>query len=89
MYDIILVSVPYSSITAPPLGISVLGGVLNYHGYKSKCLDLSMMLYKECEKNDKNFESVQLSLVTPSEKTDPFVEKFLQDKVKEILEYKK
>ena len=88
MYDIILVSVPYSSITTPPLGISVLGGVLNYHGYKSKCLDLSMMLYKECEKNDKNFESVQLSLVTPSEKTDPFVEEFLQEKVKEILEYK-
>ena len=88
MYDIILVSVPYSNITVPPLGISVLSGVLNYHGYKSKCIDLSMELHKQCHVNNRVFESVQLALVTPEGDIDPFVDDFLQNQVKEILKLK-
>lgn len=88
MYDIILVSVPYSNIATPPLGISVLSGVLNYHGYKSKCIDLSMNLYKACFKNNKNFDSVQSALVTPESDIDPFVNDFFQQQVKEIISLK-
>jgi radical SAM superfamily enzyme YgiQ (UPF0313 family) len=86
MYDIVLVSIPYSSNTVPPLGISVLSGVIKSHGYKCKCVDLSMALSKECEKEQKNFESMQLSLVTPQGQIDKFLEIFFGNQIKKILE---
>lgn len=86
--DIVLVSVPYSTNSAPPLGISVLNGVLKFHGYKSKCVDLSMNLAKACSSANKNFEEIQLSLVSASNVDFSFVSPFLETQVKKILELK-
>jgi radical SAM superfamily enzyme YgiQ (UPF0313 family) len=74
MYDIIFLSIPYANITIPPLGISVLNGVVKSHGYESRCIDLSMELSKECVNCD--FESLQLSLITPESEIDPVLEEF-------------
>ena len=74
MYDIIFLSIPYANITIPPLGISVLNGVVKSNGYKSRCIDLSMELSKECVDHD--FESLQLSLITPEADIDPVLVEF-------------
>jgi len=74
MYDIIFLSIPYANITIPPLGISVLNGVVKSHGYDSRCIDLSMELSKECV--DCDFESLQLSLITPESDIDPVLAEF-------------
>lgn len=86
MHDIVLVSVPYSNNTVPPLGISVLKGVLDSYGFKAKCIDLSMILSKNCQRNNRDFESTQLSLVNPDGALDDFLTNFFSDQVDEILE---
>lgn len=86
MYDIILVSIPYSSNASPPLGISVLSGVLKSNGYKCKCIDLSIALSKACDNEKRNFEADQLSLVSPQAVPDEFLQKFFDTQVKLILD---
>jgi len=76
MYDIIFLSIPYANITIPPLGISVLSGVVKSHGYSSKCIDLSMELSKECLAANYDFESTQLSLISPESEIDPALSEF-------------
>jgi radical SAM superfamily enzyme YgiQ (UPF0313 family) len=76
MYDIIFLSIPYANITIPPLGISVLNGVVKSNGYKSRCIDLSMELSKECVAANYDFESTQLSLISPELEIDPALNDF-------------
>lgn len=83
MYDIIFLSIPYANITIPPLGISVLNGVVKSNGYTSRCIDLSMELSKECVTHD--FESLQLSLITPESDIDPVIAEFFDRWAEKIV----
>jgi hypothetical protein len=59
MQDITLVSVPYTIVESPPLGISVLKGAVEAEGFACRTLDLGMELFVYCNKNRKLFDSVQ------------------------------
>lgn len=85
MLDIVLLSVPYSNITVPPLGIAVLNGVLLSHGYKSKCVDLSMQLNKQCDIDGKDFEPTQWSLVVPNPDTVDYLNNYFDKQADAVL----
>lgn len=85
MYDIIFLAVPYGIIAIPPLGISVLSGVVKYHGFKSKCFDLSMELSKRCIEVDQDFEAVQSTLLAPGPELDPIIKKLIDDTVDRLI----
>ncbi len=89
MHDIVFLFVPYADVSLPPLGISVLSGVVKSHGYKSYCIDLAMKLQQECIAANKNFENTQLSLLSPeSTIIDPFVEEFFDRWIQTVLDLK-
>lgn len=88
MYDIIFLSVPYGNIAVPPLGISVLNGVVKHSGYKSKCIDLSMELYKVCSELNLDFETVQSSLINPEKDLDPVFKEFVDYTVENLIKLK-
>lgn len=85
MLDIIFLSIPYANISIPPLGISVLNGVVKSHGFQSRCIDLSMELSKECAASNQDFESLQLSLITPESDIDPLLATFFDQWVDRII----
>lgn len=85
MYDIIFLSVPYGTIVVPPLGISVLNGVVKYHGYKAKSFDLSMELSKKCSSLNIDFESVQSTLLNPGNQLEPVFVEFIDEVVDRLI----
>jgi hypothetical protein len=89
LHDIVFLFVPYADVSLPPLGISVLSGVVKSHGYKSHCIDLAMKLQQECVAANKNFENTQLSLLSPDTlEVDPFVEEFFNRWIQTVLDLK-
>lgn len=94
MYDIILVSVPYTYVEVPPAGIAVLKGAAQSHGFTAKCLDLGMELFKECNKDREYYEHIQNNFVAPSEKinneatsADNFIDKWAKKLANEDTRY--
>ena len=71
MYDIVLVSVPYTIVETPPLGIAVLKGAVESQGYRCRTIDLGMELYKHCRQDRTEFEKVQSYFVVPNLQSDP------------------
>lgn len=59
MYDIILVAVPYTYISVPPLAPAVLRGAAESEGYTVKTIDLGMELYKQCGYDRAQFDHIQ------------------------------
>ena len=89
MHDIVFLSIPYANISTPPLGISVLSGVVKDHGFKSRCIDLSMELHRACKATNRDFENTQLMLLNPQSTTvDTFIEEFFDYWIKQILSLK-
>ena len=66
MKDITLVSVPYTVVEGPPLGIAVLKGAVESEGFSCKTIDLGMELYKHCRMDRKFFDSVQHYFSAPN-----------------------
>lgn len=85
MYDIIFLSVPYGTIVVPPLGISVLNGVVKYHGYTAKSFDLSMELSKKCAEQNLDFETVQTTFLNPQNKVEPIFVEFIDEVVERLI----
>ena len=85
MYDIIFLSVPYGTIVVPPLGISVLNGVVKYHGYNAKSFDLSMELSKKCAELSLDFETIQTTLLNPKEQVEPVFKDFIDEVVDRLI----
>lgn len=65
MYDIALVSVPYTIIEVPPLALAVLKGAIQAEGMSCQTYDLGMELYLEMNKNRSLFEDIQLYFHQP------------------------
>lgn len=65
MYDIVLVSVPFTIIQTPPLGIAVLKGAVASEGFSAKTIDLGMELFKACDNNQELFDSLQEYFIQP------------------------
>ena len=74
MYDIVLVSVPYTIVETPPLGIAVLKGAVESQGFKSKTLDLGLELLRDCNHNRLLFDSLQEYFATPDLSVDHSLE---------------
>lgn len=70
MHDIILVSVPYTVIESPPLGIAVLKGAVESEGFSCRTIDLGMELYKHVGRNRLVFNSFQEHFVKPDKDLD-------------------
>jgi hypothetical protein len=68
MYDVTLISVPFSIIENPPLGIAVLKGAVESDGFTCKTIDLGMDLYARCNNDRAFFDSVQTYFSTPNTK---------------------
>lgn len=65
MLDIVFLAIPYAHIGIPPLGISVLNGVVKAHGFTAKSINLAMELSKYCKSQGHDFESTQIKLRFP------------------------
>ncbi len=70
MYDIAIVSVPFTVIEVPPLALAVLKGSVEHHGYSCKTYDLGMELFLSVKKERLLFEDVQLYFYQPDLVTD-------------------
>jgi hypothetical protein len=65
MYDIILISVPFTIIETPPLGIAVLKGAVESAGFRAKTIDLGMQLFNACQRDKELFDSLQEYFIQP------------------------
>jgi anaerobic magnesium-protoporphyrin IX monomethyl ester cyclase len=65
MYNIVLVSLPFTSPEVPPLGIAVLKGAVEHAGFKCKTLDLGFELFKKCNFDQDLFDSIQEYWINP------------------------
>lgn len=65
MYDIVLVSLPYNNLETPPLALAVLKGAVENEGFSCHTYDLSLELYKNCNKNRDVWLTVQEYFVAP------------------------
>jgi hypothetical protein len=74
MYDIVLISVPYTIVESPPLGIAVLKGAVESYGFKCLTLDLGLELLKDCNHDRSIFDSLQEYFSTPDMSIDPDAE---------------
>jgi len=59
MLDITLVSVPYTIIDVPPLGIAVLKGAVKSAGFRARTIDLGMDLFNDIGRDRSLFNSLQ------------------------------
>jgi len=59
MIDITLVSVPYTIIDVPPLGIAVLKGAVKSAGFRAHTIDLGMDLFNDIQRDRTLFNSLQ------------------------------
>lgn len=65
MHDIILISVPFTIIETPPLGIAVLKGAVESAGFRAKTIDLGMQLFNDCQRDKELFDSLQEYFIQP------------------------
>ena len=70
MYNIALVSVPYTIIEVPPLALAVLKGAIEAEGLTCKTYDLGMELFVHMNRNRRLFEDVQLYFYEPDAVTN-------------------
>lgn len=86
MTDIVFLSIPYAYVSNPPLGISVLNGVVKAHGFTAKSVDLALELSKVCTSAGRDFEDTQIKMRSPESLiVDPFVDEFFDSWVDTIL----
>ena len=82
-YDIILVSVPYTIIEVPPLGIAVLKGAIESEGFKAKTIDLGIELLKSCKNDSSIFNDLQMYFanegVIQGQHTEVSAQEFIDD----------
>lgn len=91
MDDITLISVPYTVIENPPLGISVIKGALQSQGLTCTTMDLGMELYLHCKKDRRFFDSVQeylYSNITDRQEIIATVQNFVDHWANELVERK-
>ena len=79
MQNIILVSVPFTIVETPPLGIAVLKGAIESAGLSCKTIDLGMELYKHCNKDRELFERTQGYFVIPNLQNDTVISQSVLD----------
>jgi len=77
--DITLVSVPYTVVEGPPLGIAVLKGAVESEGFSCRTIDLGMELFKHCRMDRKFFDSVQHYFSAPNIDSSPEVAQCVQE----------
>jgi hypothetical protein len=89
--DITLISVPYTIIETPPLGIAVLKGAVESEGLSCKTLDLGMELYKQCQGDRVFFDLVQNYFSAPNKANSPdilnCVQKFVDHWALKLVNY--
>jgi hypothetical protein len=88
MEDITLISVPYTVVENPPLGIAVLKGAIESEGFSCTTMDLGMALYLHCGQDRLFFDLVQqyLSLNTVSEpRVLAVVEEFIEHWAQQLV----
>ena len=73
MYNIVLVSVPFTVGGTPPLGIAVLKGAIESAGLKCRTIDLGMELYKHCDQDQDLFDRTQGYFVIPNLQNDSVI----------------
>ena len=82
-YDIILVSVPYTIIEVPPLGIAVLKGAIESEGFKAKTIDLGIELLKSCKNDSSIFNDLEMYFanegVIQGQHTEVSAQEFIDD----------
>ena len=90
MYNIALVSVPYTIIEVPPLALAVLKGAIEAEGLTCKTYDLGMELFVHMNRNRRLFEDVQLYFYEPDAVTNQentnIALKFIDDWAKKLID---
>ena len=79
MHDIVLLSVPFTIIEVPPLGIAVLKGAVESEGFRAKTYDLGMELFNQCGRNSELFDSLQEYFIQPDLDADLTIKKGIND----------
>jgi len=90
MYDIIIVSIPYTYIGIPPLAPAVLKGAVESENLSAKTIDLGMELFKLCDYDQTKFERIQEYFITDdsvkfSNSDLNLLDKFLNDSAKLLV----
>jgi hypothetical protein len=91
MIDITLVSVPYTIIDVPPLGIAVLKGAVKSAGFNARTIDLGMDLFNAVDRDRRVFNSLQEVFVYQNLASDhhderiDIIQRFINQSAEKIL----